>query len=348
MVNLDGSVGEGGGQMLRTALVWSLITQTPFTMVKIRENRDKPGLKAQHLNVLKALRVMGPVGITGDQIGSRSVSFYPAALKAVDATVDVGTAGSLTLLLQTLLPVVLTTPGRSRFRLIGGTDVQWSPTIDYLRNVVAGPAMLRAKLLKLDLVSRGYYPAGGGEILFEAEGWKDDVPPLERLERGRLVQIRVLASSSRALEERRVAERMAASASETLRRFRAPVHEEVTYGDTRSPSCSITCVADFAGGQKLGGSALGERGRSAEDVGKQAADQLAKEIDSNAPVDEFAADQLVPWLAMSGGAYRASVISEHTRTNVMITERFLGSVIEIEGDVVRCRRPFAGSSRAGC
>lgn len=342
MVNLDGSVGEGGGQMLRTALIWSLYTQTPFRMTRIRENRDKPGLKAQHLHVLKALRMMGPVGIQGDQIGSRELNFHPAPLKAVDATVDVGTAGSLTLLLQTLLPVALATPGRHRFRLIGGTDVAWSPTIDYLRNVVAGPAMLRSKLLKLDILRRGYYPAGGGEILFEAEGWKD-VPPLEWLERGRLVQIRVLSTSSRALAERRVSERMASAASAALGRFGVRVHEDVSYADTRSPSCGITCVADFAGGQKLGGSALGERGTPAEDVGKQAADQLRKEIDAGAPVDEYAADQLVPWLALSGGAFRASAISEHTRTNVWVTELFLGKRLEIDGAVLRCREPFTGS-----
>jgi RNA 3'-terminal phosphate cyclase (GTP) len=346
MVNLDGSVGEGGGQMLRTALIWSIVTQTPFRMVKIRENRSKPGLKAQHLHVLKALQSMGPVRIAGAQIGSRELSFFPAPLSAVDATVNVGTAGSLTLLLQTLIPVVLLTPGRSRFRLVGGTDVAWSPPVDYLRHLVFGPALKRAERMTLDVGRRGFYPAGGGEIVFEAEGWKD-VEPLDRLERGTLTGIRILSTASKFLAERRVAERQATSAAAALKRYGVPTREDVSYGDTASPSCVITCVADFEGGP-LGASALGERGKSAEDVGKQAADQLGKEIDSNAPVDEFAADQLVPWLALSGGAYRASVISEHTRTNVWITERFLGPVVKIEGDVVRCLAPFAGSSRRGC
>lgn len=347
MVNLDGSIGEGGGQMLRSALVWSLYTQTPFRMTRIRENRKEPGLKAQHLHVLKALRHLGPVEIRGDQIGSRDLTFTPAPLKAADARVDVGTAGSLTLLLQTLLPVTLFTPGRSRFRLIGGTDVAWSPTIDYLRNVVLFPAMLRAKCLRLDIVRRGFFPAGGGELDVEVEGWKD-VEPLDRIVRGRLVQIRIFSTASKALAERKVAERQASAATEALKRFDVRIHEELSYSDSRSPSCAITCVADFAGGQKLGGSALGERGRPAEDVGKQAADQLAKEIDSGAPVDEYAADQLLPWLAISGGAYRASAISEHTRSNALITESFLGKGLSIDGDIVRCQVPIAGSSRAGC
>src|SRR5688572_529111 len=178
MVNLDGSVGEGGGQMLRTALLWSVVTQTPFKMVKIRENRDKPGLKAQHLHVLKALQAMGPLRMTGAEIGSRELTFAPAPLSAVDATVDVGTAGSLTLLLQTLLPVVLMTAGRSRFRLVGGTDVAWSPPVDYLRHITLGPALKRAERLELEVGRRGYFPAGGGEIVLEGSGWKE-VEPLD-------------------------------------------------------------------------------------------------------------------------------------------------------------------------
>jgi RNA 3'-terminal phosphate cyclase (GTP) len=241
----------------------------------------------------------------------------------------------------------LMTAGGGRFRLIGGTDVAWSPPVDYLRHVTLGPALQRAERLELEVGRRGYFPAGGGEIVFAAAGWKE-VEPLDWLKRGKLTGIRVFATASKVLAERRVAERLAESAATALKRSGAPVREEVSYAGTRSPSCVITCVAEFEEGQKLGASALGERGKSAEEVGKQAADQLGKEIDSGASVDEFAADQLVPWLALSGGAYRASVISEHTRSNVWITERFLGKILEIEGDVVRCRRPFAGPSRTGC
>ncbi len=344
MVNVDGSVGEGGGQMLRTALIWSILTRTPFRMDKIRENRKNPGLKAQHLHVLKALASMGPVRMNGAEIGSRSLEFSPAPLSAVNTRIDVGTAGSLTLLLQTLIPVVLITPGCSRFRLIGGTDVAWSPTVDYLRNVVLGPAMLRSFQMRVEVVQRGYYPAGGGELLFEAAGWKE-AAPIAWLERGRLVQVRILSTASCSLAERRVAERQARAAAERLSGYGVPLHEESSYAESRSPGSSVTCVADLAGGQKLGGSALGEKGKPAEDVGKQAADQLAKELDSGAPVDEHAADQLIPWLAMAGGAYRASSITEHTRTNLWITERFLGKVLELEDHVIRCRAPIAACSR---
>ncbi len=344
MVNLDGSVGEGGGQMLRTALVWSIITGTPFRMEKIRENRKNPGLKAQHLHVLKALAAMGPVRIEGAEVGSRAIRFVPAALKAVNTRIDVGTAGSLTLLLQTLLPVVLVTPGCSRFHLVGGTDVAWSPPVDYLRNVVLGPAMLRSYQMRVEVVRRGYYPAGGGELLFEAAGWKES-GPIDWLERGRLVQIRILSAASRFLEERRVAERQAEAAVERLSAYGVPVHPEISYGESRSPGSVVTCVADLAGGQKLGGSALGEKGKAAEEVGQQAADHLARELDSGAPVDEHAADQLIPWLALAGGAYRASTISEHTRSNLWVTELFLGKVLELEDHVIRCRTPIAACSR---
>jgi RNA 3'-terminal phosphate cyclase len=212
--------------------------------------------------------------------------------------------------------------------------------VDWLRNVALGPAMKRSYQMRLDVVRRGFYPAGGGEVLFEAAGWKDDVEPLDWRERGRLVQIRTFAFGSEALRERRVAERLSESAASELARHGVRVHGEVGYGATRSPGCVITCVADFAGGQKLGGSALGERGRTAEEVGRQAAGQLGVEIDSGAPVDEHAADQLVPWLALSGGSFRASRISEHTTTNMSVVEKFAGPRFEREGDLIRCREPF--------
>ena len=340
MIELDGSQGEGGGQMLRTAVAWSLLSGKPFRMRRIRAGREKPGLKAQHLHGLHAVGKLGPVRVEGATLGSSELVFHPAPLAPCNATVDVGTAGSLTLVLQMLIPAALRAGGCSRFRLIGGTDVAWSPPVDWLRNVALGAAMKRSFQMKLDVVRRGFYPEGGGELLFEAAGWKDDVEPLAWDERGRLVQIRTLSFASEALRERRVAERLSEAAAKALARHGVKVHGEVAYGPTRSPGCVITCVADFAGGQKLGASSLGEKGKAAEDVGTQAAGQLGEEIESGAPVDEFAADQLLPWLALSGGSFRASRISEHTRTNLAVVEAFAGPRFALEGNRVSCGEPF--------
>lgn len=343
MVNLDGSKGEGGGQMLRTALVWSLITQTPFRMEKIRAGRKDPGLKAQHVHVLKSLLRLGPVAFTGATEGSGVVTFAPAPLRGAAFRVDIGTAGSVTLLLQTLLPALLLAEGSSRVEITGGTDVAWSPPIDYFRHLVLEPARHRARHLRLEVVRRGFYPKGGGRLEVEACGWAE-AGPIRRLERRGPVEIRVLSFAARQLEERRVSERQAEAARQRLDRYRVPVRTEAVYGDTLSPGSVITCVAEFEGGVRLGGSALGRQGKRAEDVGREAADWLAAEIESGAAVDEHAADQLIVWLALAGGEIRASRISEHTRTSIWVTEQFLGKVFELEGDTIRCARPLSSPS----
>lgn len=335
MINLDGSHGEGGGQMLRTALVWSLITRTPFRMENIRAGRRPPGLKAQHVHVLKALRPLGPVEFTGAVEGSAVVTFVPAPLRGAEFRVDVGTAGSLTLLLQTLLPAVLIARGRSKVVLTGGTDVAWSPPLDHFRSVVWPAARARATHLSLDVERRGFYPKGGGRLVLEAEGGKSP-PPLSLDERGELRQVRVFSFASADLQSRRVAERQSDAARERLARYGVPMHAEASYGPTHSPGSVVTCVAELGGASTLVGSALGERQKAAEKVGEEAAGRLALEVDSGAPVDEYGADQLLIWLALAGGVLRSSRFSDHTRTNLWVTERFLGSVFKLVGATVSC------------
>jgi RNA 3'-terminal phosphate cyclase (GTP) len=314
-------------------------------MENIRAGRAKPGLKLQHVHALKSLLRLGGVSFTGASEGSSVVAFSPAPLKGADFRVDIGTAGSMTLLLQTLLPAVLLAEGASRVEVTGGTDVVWSPPMDYFRQVVLGVAGGRAETLRLEVVRRGFYPRGGGRIVLEGGGWKEGEPIL-RLEPGRLAGIRVSSFASRGLADRKVAERQAEAAVARLERHGVPVESEVSYGETLSPGSVVTCVARHEGGGALGGSALGALGKRAEEVGREAADWLGAEIASGAPVDEHAADQFVVWLAMAGGALRASRISEHTRTNLWVTERFLGKTFEVEGEVIRCIHPLRSRSRA--
>lgn len=338
MVNLDGSVGEGGGQMLRTALVWSLITQTPFRMENIRAGRRPPGLKAQHVHVLQALLPLGDVKFTGAQEGSSVVTFSPAPLKGASFEVDIGTAGSITLVLQTLLPAALLASGPSEIRLTGGTDVRWSPPLDYLRDVILGLIGSCADRVEVRLERRGFYPRGGGRVIVAAEGMKPRPIGLEA--RRALRVIRVHTAAAAALAERRVAERQSAAAAERLRGYGVEVEVESDYSDALSPGSVTVCVAEFEGGARLGGSALGERGKPAERVGREGAEELAAEIDSGGLVDRYAADQIIVWLALAGGTVRASRISEHARTNLWVTEQFLGRGVTIEGELLQCNRPL--------
>lgn len=327
--------------MLRTAIICSLITRTPFRMTNIRGKRDKPGLKAQHVRVLEALRSMGPVSFSGAEEGSSEVAFTPAPLRGADFAVDIGTAGSVSLLLQTLLPAALMAKGPSRITINGGTDVAWSPPIDYLR-VILLPVVARfARRLELDVKRRGFYPRGGGRVVLEAEGW---VPraPIALTQRGPLRRIRLMSVASASLRDRRVAERQGAAAAARLKKYEVELIEEEAYAETLSPGTVITCLADFEGGACLAGSARGEIRKRAEDVGREAADALSAEMSTGAVVDEHAADQIIPWLALAGGTVRTGRLTDHARTNIWVTEQFLGSLFEVEGSEIRCQAPYAG------
>jgi RNA 3'-terminal phosphate cyclase (GTP) len=347
MIKLDGSHGEGGGQILRHALVWSLLTSTPFRIEKIRAARKFPGLKAQHVAVLEALKPLGPIGVEGGTVGSDVLEFQPAPLQAANYRVDVGSAGSIPLILQTLVPAFLLAKGCSRVELTGGTDVRWAPSMDYLRNVALWPSMKHAWQMRLDVLSRGFYPKGGGRVVFEAAGWKES-PPLELGRRGRMIQIRLVSVASELLRDRQVAERQAEAAAALLRPWGVGVHLETCYAPSVSPGSVLTAVADFAGGQKLGASSLGSPGVPAESVGAEAAEQLLEEIRSEAPVDRHAADQLVLWLILAGGVMHCSRITEHTRTAIWLSEHFVGKRVEIDGSRLSCVAPFPFHFRPSC
>lgn len=344
MVNLDGSQGEGGGQMLRTALVWSLITGRPFRMDNIRARRRDPGLKAQHVGVLDSLRFLGPVRFEGAVPGSPSVTFFPAPLRGTSLRVDLGTAGSITLLLQTLLPTMLLAKDPSRAEITGGTDVAWSPPLDYLRLVLWDLPAARSRRLEMQTRRRGFYPQGGGQVALEAEG------PVRELsfalcKRGALQELRIRSFASQDLAPRRVAERQAQAAILELSSLGVRTDVEASYGTTRSPGSVLVAAAFFEGGARLGAGALGQRGRPAEEIGRQAARELLEEAASGAAVDAHAADQLIPWLALCGGSLHTSRITEHTRTNIWVTEQFTGPLFRIDKTTIHCEKPFRATSQ---
>lgn len=344
MVNLDGSQGEGGGQMLRTALVWSLITRQPFRMDNIRARRRDPGLKAQHVHVLHSLRFLGPVRFEGAVPGSPRVTFFPAPITGTSFQVDIGTAGSITLLLQALLPAMLLAKDPSCAEITGGTDVAWSPPLDYLRLVLWDLLAARCRRLEMDPRRRGFYPKGGGEVVLEAEGPVRELP-FALCKRGALKELRIRSFASQDLAPRRVAERQSEAALQELSSLGVQADVQASYGTTRSPGSVLVAAAFFEGGARLGAGALGERGRPAEEVGRQAALALLEEAGSGAAVDAHAADQLIPWLALCGGSVHTSRITEHTRTNIWVTEQFTGPLFRIDATTIHCEKPFRASSQ---
>lgn len=319
MRTVDG--GDGGGQVLRSALALAAADGEPVRVEHVRGDRRQPGLKHQHLAGLRAIASVCDADVEGDAVGSETVVFEPGEPEPGEYAVDVGTAGAVTLVFETLLPLsaVLDAPVSVTAR--GGTDVAWSPSLDYYRRVRL-PLARRAGLhATVELGRRGFYPEGGGAAtLHVAPG---EPRPLSLVDRGECRGVRVRSVVTDDLADADVAERQADAATAALRgRVDAPVLERTTeVVDARSTGSSVLVALEFAE-SRAGFSALGEPGRRAEDVGRAAADDALAFPDGPGTVDGPAADQLVLPLALGGGRVRVPSVTDHLETNVAVARAF--------------------------
>ena len=331
MIEVDGSVGEGGGQVFRTAIALSATLGKPVKITNIRKNRAKPGLRPQHLLGLQLVEKISGGRSEGARLDSTEISFFPGKLRGVTLTANIGTAGAVTLVVQTILLPLLFAPEPSRVKIIGGTDVDMAPTFDYMKNVFLRFVRDIGGDVNATLLRRGFYPAGGGAILL-------DVKPLKRpLRSVRIVDfpssLSVKGNSVVGGLPREIAERQARSAKKTLQRvgLDADIGLEVrSRSEVLSPGTSITLWVEEA---YIGASALGSKGVPAEVVGKRAANYLIREIDAMAPLDRHMGDQVIPFLALADGTseYYTSELTLHALTNLLVVEKILGVKYEIEG-----------------
>lgn len=326
MIEIDGSYGEGGGQIVRTAVALSAVTGKSVRVSKIRQGRPKPGLAAQHARAVEALAQICSGDIYGVQPGSSEITFVPGPVLGGKYSIDIGTAGSITLLMQCLLPALVTADGPVHLEIRGGTDVRWSPTIDYVRQVFLPALREFGALVEILEVRRGYYPSGGGFVAL-------DVTP-KALRSAELLKPVISAiegiSHSSNLPDH-VATRQAESAREMLQG--AGYEAEIATQMIKSASTG-SGIALWSGYK--GASALGERGVRAETVGRAAAEELVKELASPAAMDVHLADQLIPYLAMTGGSITTRELSKHAETNIWTARHFFQSRIEVaKGEVLR-------------
>jgi len=299
-------------------------------MVRIRARRRRPGLQPQHLTAVEAAALLCGARVTGAVAGSQELRFEPGAVRSGEWSLDVGTAGAVTLVAQSILVPALASECRVRFDLRGGTDTSWSPSVDYLAAVTL-PAVARFGSGKLVVERRGYDPRGGGRAILELASSGRMPAPLVCEGRPEVERIGGVSHASAPLQPRRVAERQAQAAATALGVLGVPIEIDVEYGRTLSTGSGI--VVWTAGSEPaLAGSALGERGRRAEEVGAAAAQGLLRELEAGAAVDRFLADQLVPFLALAGGRLRTSEISEHARSNVEVARAVLGAELRVDDD----------------
>ncbi|NJE30519.1 RNA 3'-terminal phosphate cyclase [Thermococcus sp. 18S1] len=328
MIVIDGSYGEGGGQILRTSVALSVITGKPVKIVKIRANRPNPGLRPQHLHGILALKELSNARVKGAQVGSTVLEFIPGKAEPRHVRVPIKTAGSITLVLQALLPAMAFTGGS--FEITGGTDVPWSPPADYLKNVTLYALRKMGVEAELEIRRRGHYPKGGGLVTGRIEPWEEK-KPLEAIEWGK---VECFAGISHATNlPAHVAERQAKAARERLEElYSVPVEIETEVSRSLGPGSGIVVWAE-TDSLRLAGDALGKRGKPAEVVGREAADELLDQLTGGKAVDRFLGDQLIPFLAFAGGEIGVTEITSHLITNVWVVEQFLGKIFEVEGEI---------------
>ncbi len=334
------NAAPGGGQMLRNAVALAAVSGRPVRVTNIRAGRPTPGLRPQHLLGLRAVAEVCQGELTGDALGSAEITFLPQAIThRADWRLDVGTAGSISLLLQSLLPALTHAPGETTLTLIGGTDVPFSPPFDYLNATLLAALRQMGVAVDLELVRRGFYPKGGGEVrahLRPAARLQGFTPP----ERRKITRVRGRAFSQSLPEH--IAERMRQSASLALGHAgygRAEIELEVTPSGP-STGCGIALWAETSAGLTLGGNALGERGKPAERVGEEAAKMLLKEIKGEGAVDSHLADQLLVWAALADGPseFATSRITDHLTAAAHVAQAMVGAQISFDaGPPVRVR-----------
>jgi RNA 3'-terminal phosphate cyclase (ATP) len=326
-VEIDGSFGEGGGQILRTALSLSCVTGKPVRVFNIRRNRPKPGLMPQHLASTKALVRISGGEACGTDPGSTEVSFRPGPVSGGEYLFEIGTAGSVALLLQSLLPPLLFGKAPSRLVLTGGTHVPFSPPFDYLRDVFSHWLARIGLQVSCEIEQYGFYPLGGGKISARIDP-AADIRGIDLREKASVLS--VTGRSCVANLPLSIAERQRKAALDPLAAY-FPVIDAATVPSPGKGTFLFLRVHTNAG--PAGFSALGAIGKRAEDVGREAALGALAHIGSRAALDPCLADQLVLFLALSKepSTFTTSRITNHLVAHLHVVRRMLGTRFEIEG-----------------
>ena len=333
-LQIDGNYGEGGGQILRTTLSLSCISKKPVEIINIRKGRRIPGLQPQHLTSVNACKKISGAKVQGDSLQSLALRFSPQQTKGGDFTFDVAkrkrSAGSTSLILQTLFLPLSRCQTSSKIKVLGGTHVPWSPAFDYLGEIFVPMVKKIGCEINLKIKKWGWYPQGGGEVICTIQP-TSKFSPLNLAQRGKLLHLFGISVVSNLPNS--IAERQRNQAMKILKdRGFSP---EIKLSQAPSIGCGtfLFLKAEFEN-SVAGFGALGERGKRAEKVAEEACDDFLRFMQTQAALDPHLADQLIPYLALADGrsTFTVSNISKHLLTNIWAVRQFLSPQISIEGE----------------
>ncbi len=335
MIEIDGSFGEGGGQILRTSLSLSMVTGQSFKILHIRKGRKNPGLQPQHLTCVRAAKKIASAEVQGDVLGSTSLTFQPHSVKAGQYHFNVaeerGSAGSSSLVLQAILLPLSFEKEESKVTIEGGTHVAWSPPFHYMDRVFSPLISPLGFTFSFHIKRWGWYPKGGGMIEVTIAPYKKQQKFLELHERGALKEIRGLSVVSHlplSIAERQRKETIRIL---SLRQLDANIHME----EAPSLGAGTFLFLESLFERSIAGfTSLGKRGKRAEEVGHEAAQELLFFLNSGSALDPHAADQLIPYLASIGGKhyFSTSNITQHLLTNIWVVRKFFPHLhIQVDG-----------------
>ncbi len=333
IIFIDGSLGEGGGQILRTSLALSCALSVPVEIVNIRTARKKPGLQPQHLTAVNAAAAVSRARVEGANLSSTAVRFFPNAVVGEEYFFDVsekkGSAGSASLVLQTILPPLCFANAPSTITVRGGTHVPWSPTVHYLQLVFIPALAAIGASADVLLSTWGWYPAGGGKVTARIRPQKEALP-LVLTDRGRLLRVSGVSAVSNLPHEIAVRQRDRAIKNLSQRGIDAEI--ELVSAPSPGKGTLVFLLAEFEN-VRAGFDALGAIGKRAEEVAEEACQKLFDYLDTGAALEPHLADQVVHYLALAGGAseFTTSRITRHLLTNIRVVQEFIKCDIRVTG-----------------
>jgi len=339
MIEIDGSKKSGSGTILRLSVALSAITQEPLHIHNIRHNRKQPGLRPQHLESVLTAAKLCNAQTKGAELGSSELWFNPDTIAGGEVTAEIGTAGSISMLLLTVLPICAYAKRSVNVHVKnGGTDVRSAPTINYMKYVLF-PFLKKMGLnASLTIKKYGYYPKGMGEVVLNVIPCSN-LQPINITEFGKLIQVEGLSVCT-FLEKQKVAQRQAEQAKRILEKCGHQTNIQVINDQSNrfQKGSSLALWAKTTTDTLLGADAIGELRKTSEAVGKEAAENLLKELNAKAPIDVHLADMLVPYVGLANGdsAYLTRKLTAHLETNVWLTNKILGTKIQVKETPTGC------------